>query len=458
MTSSIPFPAPRTEAGPDAEPDIRTRRWLGIRYGHLQHGQRFDRPVLETFERGLSTSTRFESANDVPVFPQLPSRLETFMGAPSKLLVQDEDAFFLNLFAPHTGAGLPVVIFIHGGAWVSGAGTFAWHDGSELARRGLCVASINYRIHATGHLSDSTEHRPLQDLETALEWVLQNIHHFGGDPANVTLVGQSAGGWYVHALARMQRLRGKFRKIALLSMGTRTPWSRDRHEEIRREISALNDNADLRTMPLNKLLVDSMTCSRIIAKRFQQAEMVGYTPAPLLPAVSKDLPIDVLDPGASADELIVDEIFFRYTTDETGIFMADSPTALQASDQQVRFAYSALISNPEHVPEHLHRRMVDTDVIPYERLRAITSWAQFQQLPTRLSQAYVAAGKYVELHEFDTPSTVDSLGACHCLDLPFQFGNLDAWREAPMLSGITREQFGQTSRKLIDQLSSFVLR
>lgn len=454
MASSLHAPSHHA----NAEHGVKVRRLLGIRYARLEQGQRFDPAVIEPIERALAEADHFQSPDEIPVFPQLPSRLETYMGSPVEHPVQDEDAFYLNMFAPEGCTGLPVMIFIHGGAWVSGAGTFAWHDGTALARRGMCVVSINYRIHATGHLSDSPAHRPLQDLEVALEWVQRNIHHFGGDAGNVTLVGQSAGGWYVHALARLQRLRGKFRKIALLSMGTRTPWSRDRLAQIRHEISALNDNADLRDLPVERLLMDSISCSRLITERSQQSAPLGYTPAPLLPAVSTDLPADVLDPPSSADQLVVDEVFLRYTTDETGIFLANSPAARQATDQQVHAAYLEFVPDPEQVPEHLHRRMIDPDAGAYERLRAITSWAQFQQLPTQLAQAYAAAGKHVELHEFDMPSPDESLGSCHCLDLPFQFGNLDDWRQAPMLDGITRERFEQASCILIDQLAGFVLR
>ncbi len=439
----------------DAELGVKVRRRLGIRYARLEQGQRFDPAVIEPIKRALAEADRFQSPDEIPVFPQLPSRLEAYMGSPVEHPVQDEDAFYLNLFAPEGGTGLPVMIFIHGGAWVSGAGTFAWHDGTELARRGMCVASINYRIHATGHLSDSPEHRPLQDLEVALEWVQRNIHHFGGDPGNITLVGQSAGGWYVHALSRLGRLRGKFRKIALLSMGTRTPWSRDRLAQVRHEVSALNDNADLRDLPVERLLVDAINCSRRVTER---PAPLGYTPAPLLPAVSRDLPADVLEPLSSAKQLIVDEVFIRYTADETGIFLANSPAARQATDQQVHAAYLEFVPDPDQVPEHLHRRMIDPDAGAYERLRAITSWAQFQQLPTQLAHAYAAAGKHVELHQFAMSSPIGTLGSCHCLDLPFQFGNLDDWRDAPMLEGITRERFEQASRILIDQLAGFVLR
>lgn len=437
---------------------VSIRHHLGIRYARLEHGQRFDASVPVPLEQGLEEAGRFHSSNEIPVFPQLPSRLDAYMGSPAEHLIQDEDAFYMNIFVPTGRTSLPVIVFVHGGAWVSGAGTFDWYNGSRIAQQGICVVTINYRIHATGHLADSAQHRPLQDLEVGLEWVQENIHRFGGDPGNVTLVGQSAGGWYVHALACLERLRGKIRKIALLSMGTRAPWSRENLERIRREISLRNHDADLRTLPVEQLLKEALVCSRTGPPTTGESTVLGYTPAPLLPAVSTDLEQDFLEPGISAERLVVDEILFRYTADETGVFLANSQPALQATAQQVAESLASFVPATDQIPGHLRQRMNDPGRSPYQRLRAITSWAQFQRLPNQLAAAYRAAGKHVELHEFNVPSSDADLGACHCLDLPYQFGNRDAWKHAPMLAGITAEQFGRSSHALIRQLAEFVLR
>lgn len=449
-TASAPHTASTTEANREIQ------RHIGLRYARLRDGERFDPPSMVSLSEGLTTATQFDAPEDVPIFPQLPSRLDMFMGSPAGKQVHDQDAFFLNTFAPKGHTDLPVLVFIHGGAWVSGAGTWNWYDGSELAREGVCVVSVNYRIHATAHLSDSAEHRPLQDLEVALKWVQRNIAHFGGDPNKVTLVGQSAGGWYVHALAQLERLRGKFHKIALLSMGTRTPWSREQLETIREQISLANSGTDLREIPTDKLLDDSILRSRTVLQTAQASAPLGYTPAPLLPAVSVDLPANFLDPLSSAEKLIVDDIFLRYTMDETGIFLGGSAPAITATAEDVDSSYQAFIADPRAIPEHLHRRMIDPESSPYLRLRAMTSWAQFQELPTLLAQAYSKAGKNVQLHEFTTPSSNANLGSCHCLDLPYQFGNLAAWKEAPMLSGLSPEDFAAVSAPLIKQLTEFV--
>uniref|UniRef100_UPI001C3EE84F alpha/beta fold hydrolase n=1 Tax=Glutamicibacter sp. AOP38-B1-38 TaxID=3457680 RepID=UPI001C3EE84F len=448
--------APSTNPNSFFRPNRAIQRHIGVRYARLQDGQRFDPPSLVPLSEGLAASAQFDSTEDVPVFPQLTSRLDTFMGSPAGKQIHDQDAFFLNTFAPEGLTDLPVLVFVHGGAWVSGAGTFSWYEGDEIACEGVCVVSVNYRIHATAHLSDSAEHRPLQDLETALEWVQRNIQHFGGNPENVTLVGQSAGGWYVHALSQLERLRGKFRRIALLSMGTRTPWSRQQLEATRQQISLANNGAELGEIPTDKLLADSISCSRAVLQPELASAPVGYTPAPLLPTASIDLPTDFLDPLSSTKNLIVDDVFLRYTLDETGIFLCGSAAAIKATAEQVENSYRAFIPDPSTVPEHLHRRMVDTKSNPYLRLRAITSWAQFQELPTLLASAYSSAGKNVQLHEFNVPSSNTTLGSCHCLDLPYQFGNFHAWKDAPMLTGVNPEDFAAISKPLIKQMTDYV--
>lgn len=455
-TSALAAALPGTDINPHQKGQVV--RHLGVRYARLTNGQRFDPPILVPLAEALPLVARFTSTHDVPVFPQLPSRLEMFMGTPGGTQQHDEDAFFLNVFAPEDAKELPVLVFIHGGAWVSGAGTADWYDGSSLAQEGVCVVSVNYRIHATGHLSDASEHRPLQDLEVALNWVQENIERFGGDPQRVTLAGQSAGGWYVHALSRLERLRGKFAKVALLSMGTRAPWSRTTLTAVRQRISQQHQGQALSDLPIDALLQASISSSRAVQQLEQASVPLGFTPAPLLPAESTDLPADFLDPYDSATHLIVTEVFVRYTLDETGIFLAASQTALNATAGQVEKSYQAFVTDPSAVPEHLHQRMIDPESSPYERLRAISSWAQFQELPIRLAEEYSKAGKSVQLHEFSMTSQDPLLGSCHCLDLPYQFGNFHAWQDAPMLFGVTPEEFAKASEVLVKQLTDFVCR
>lgn len=140
---------------------------------------------------------------------------------PGKKQLPSEDCLTLNIQAPPvTGAKRPVMVFIHGGAYLLGSSSMGLYDGKRLVRRGdIVYVSINYRLGALGYLDFtqfSTPERPfdsnlgLRDQVAALEWVQRNIEAFGGDPDNVTIFGESAGGSAVVALMATPAAKGLF--------------------------------------------------------------------------------------------------------------------------------------------------------------------------------------------------------------------------------------------------------
>jgi len=115
-----------------------------------------------------------------------------------------EDCLYLNVWTPRTqpAARLPVIVWIHGGAYVFGAGGLPGYNGAPLAKKGAVVINLNYRLGALGFFAHPALEREstggpanfgLLDQIAALEWVQRNIAAFGGDPGNVTIIGQSAG-------------------------------------------------------------------------------------------------------------------------------------------------------------------------------------------------------------------------------------------------------------------------
>ena len=140
-------------------------------------------------------------------------------GDPGEL---DEDCLYLNVFTPRaeTGAKLPVMVWIHGGALIFGGGGLALYDGSALARRGVVVVTINYRLGPLGFFAHPALDKEspagpvnfgLLDQIAALTWVRQNIASFGGDPDRVTVFGQSAGAQSVLALMASPLAAGLFK-------------------------------------------------------------------------------------------------------------------------------------------------------------------------------------------------------------------------------------------------------
>lgn len=144
-----------------------------------------------------------------------------------------EDCLTLNLWAPRAGAGpSPVMVWIHGGGFVTGSGSASLYDGARLARRGVVVVTLNYRLGRLGffdHPALAAERAPeraddepagaygLMDMIAALEWVRDSIRAFGGDPGRVTLFGQSAGGAAVARLMIAPAARGLFHRAVIQS-------------------------------------------------------------------------------------------------------------------------------------------------------------------------------------------------------------------------------------------------
>jgi para-nitrobenzyl esterase len=139
-----------------------------------------------------------------PIAPQPPSRLRAAMGDFDR--PHSEDCLTLTIATPSTSGARPVIVWLHGGAYFTGAGSLDRYDGAHLARDGDVVfVAANYRLGALGflHLPGVADgNMALLDMIAALRWAWANIAAFGGDPARVTLMGQSAGARGLRALAQ----------------------------------------------------------------------------------------------------------------------------------------------------------------------------------------------------------------------------------------------------------------
>jgi para-nitrobenzyl esterase len=155
-------------------------------------------------------------------------------GSDSISKASSDDCLFLNVWLPAgtaQGAKLPVMVWIHGGAFVFGSGALPDFSGSSFAEKGVILVTINYRLGRFGFFAFpalSSEHPEepkgnygYMDEIAALKWVQQNIGAFGGDPKNVTIFGESAGGVSVHSLITIPLAQGLFQKAIIESGGGR---------------------------------------------------------------------------------------------------------------------------------------------------------------------------------------------------------------------------------------------
>ena len=214
-----------------------THAWLGIPYAAPPTGDRRWRAPAAA----PAWSETLDALSRPPVCPQLSSDIGGVRSEAPDGFAGDEDCLYLNVWAPRAepdevpeGQGRwPVMVWIHGGANLRGTGAASMYDGAQIAgREQVVVVTLNYRLGPLGFFSHPALRRgardageasgnfALLDVIHALEWVQQNISEFGGDPGNVTIFGESAGGMNVLALLLAPPAEGLFHRAVSQSGGT----------------------------------------------------------------------------------------------------------------------------------------------------------------------------------------------------------------------------------------------
>jgi para-nitrobenzyl esterase len=183
---------------------------------------------------------------------------------PEPVVVGDNE-LNLNVFTPDLGAaGLPVLVWIHGGGFFGGGNTSPWYRGGPFARDGVVLVSINYRLGAEGFLEvpGAPANRAVRDWVRALEWVQDNIAAFGGDPARVTIAGQSAGGGACATLLGVPAARGLFRGAVCMSGGPALTQTARGVRAVAAQLSSHLGIADLDQAALEELPAETILAAQ----------------------------------------------------------------------------------------------------------------------------------------------------------------------------------------------------
>jgi para-nitrobenzyl esterase len=347
---------------------------------------------------------------------------------------QSEDCLYLNVWTPAAdNKRRPVMVWIHGGAFTIGAGSQAIYDGSTLARRGdVVVVGINYRLGPLGfmRLADltngqipSTGSEGTLDQIAALEWVRDNIEGFGGDPQNVTIFGESAGGMSVGALLAAPAARGLFHKAIPQSGACHTGSLRDRAnrnaERVMAKLDASNPDA-MRALSAAQLLTGTLMPD---GKTPDPEFGMAYQPV-IDGAVIPRMPIEMVTEGASSDVAMM----VGSTLDEWKLF-APMDQGLRKLDRTGLAARYSRRMPPE---------IADGLITSYEKVRATrgastTAADLFNALETdrifripavRLAEVHAQRSSRIYNYIFTWPSPAAGgmLGSCHALELGFVFG------------------------------------
>nr|QCC89032.1 carboxylesterase 17 [Meteorus pulchricornis] len=218
-------PIVRTKFGPIRGKQMTTKRgftvaaYLGIPYAEPPVGQLRFKNTQPWKQRWMNVHN---TMNDGSICPQLNGNME---------VIGDEDCLYLNIFVPQISAkkGLPVLVFIHGGAFISGSNNSTLYAPDYLLDQGIILVTVNYRLGILGFLSSGNEASPgnygLKDVIEALFWIQANIEEFGGNASLITLAGHSAGASIAHHLALSNRTENLFDKVITHSGSANAPWA-----------------------------------------------------------------------------------------------------------------------------------------------------------------------------------------------------------------------------------------
>ena len=406
------------------------RIFLGIPYAKPPVGpRRFAAPEPADPWPGVRDAGAFgASAPQMPMLLPLPGM---DVGA------MDEDCLYLNVYAPAEGAASkPVMVWIHGGGFVIGSGSQSVYEGSRLARRGdVVVVTINYRLGALGFLhlaelcpglSGAASNPGMRDQVAALEWVQRHIASFGGDPGNVTIFGESAGGMSVGTLLGMPRARGLFQRAIPQSGATHhfhTPEAATRVAETLLGVlgvSVKDAARALRELPAQKLIEAQGQLQT------QPASSLGLLP--FQPVADCDsLPSSALQ-AVRAGECAGISLLTGTTRDEWKLFslLDASVPALDEAKLLARLGREV----PEVDADELlasyrdARRARGEAVTPVELFAAIFTDRTFRIPAVRLAEAQALHQPRTFMYRVDweSPMLGGVLGACHAVELPFVFG------------------------------------
>lgn len=389
----------------------------GIPYAAAPVGDlRFRAPAPAPGWSGVRDATAFGATAPMPGYPPPFDRLLPNPEIPG------DDYLNLSVWTPDPDArGLPVLVWIHGGAFVNGSGAVPLTDGSAFARDGVVTVAINYRLGVEGFalLPDVPANRGLLDQVAALEWVRDHVTAFGGDPGNVTVAGESAGAMSIGALLAMPSAAGLFRRAVLQSGAAHHTLSRATAEKVAAFL------ADELGVPATAVALGTVSSARLVEAQKALTRQLQTAPDPARwgEVVANLMPFEpVVDgtvlPTAPAERIVADDVAVLVGANrhEYRLFLVPTGVADQVTDAGVA-AVAAGYGLPAAAVEAYRTPGASPGTVLSEM---ITDW--FYRIPAlRLAEAVPRSHVY----EFGWESPVGGLGACHGLEVPFVFDTLD---------------------------------
>jgi para-nitrobenzyl esterase len=317
------------------------------------------------------------------------------------------------------------MVWLHGGAYVVGAGSSDWYRPTALVEEGdVVVVRANYRLGIFGYLKMpgvSPANLGVLDHMAALRWVQRNIAAFGGDPSRVTVFGESAGAHAIATLMSTAETQGLFRRAILQSGHLGVGFTRESTAaRMARLFEKQLGGADPRTAPVRQLL------SAQQAVIVRMARPAGMNSRPAFGPIAGEAPI------AQATTLL----------DSPARFHPNVDLLIGSAKDEMRAFFD---SNPAF--QRLRR-------VPWVGKRAMDSFTAqvthgvFGAPAARLADAHARVGGNAYRYRVDWCPPQGGFGACHTIDLPLVFGHREAWAAAPMLGSLRWEAIDAVGREM----------
>ncbi|MFT5276938.1 MAG: para-nitrobenzyl esterase [Granulosicoccus sp.] len=399
---------------------------LGIQYaGSVSSRQRWGKS--STTMRVHDGGTEFG-----PSAPQVPAN-NPLLQSNSSDLKQDEDCLSLNIFSPQDATKLPVMVWIHGGGFQTGSAALPEYLGTNLAQVGnVIVVTINYRLGCLGFLRlcdiskgniAASGNEGLGDQITALKWLHEHIHEFGGDNTNITLFGESAGAMSIACLLASPKANKLFHKAILQSGAGHTYSSIEKANALAFEFL---QSAEQLGYSLEQLIDLSVEKLMHIQAHFLARPDVYLTFGilPFTPVIETELlplpPCQAIASGCAKDIVII----AGSNTNEWTYFAA---MLRQDIEQEVTLrAYLAHIMNTELIDKIIHWAQSQINdparvASPQKLLNEIYTEFWFAQPCHRILAAQFAGGGISYRYKLGRRSPIEKFGCTHAADIGFVF-------------------------------------
>ncbi|MGB3604865.1 carboxylesterase/lipase family protein [Gordonia sp. (in: high G+C Gram-positive bacteria)] len=435
--------------------------WLGVAYAAPPVGRLRWRHAQPPRERSEVVDAR----NYSPVCPQ-PVMQVIDLGPDA---FANEDCLYLNVGTPRDVAGsqarLPVMVWVYGGAYLCGSGSQPLYDPGSLVQSSVArgtptiIVTLNYRLGAFGfadlrHMSSGGEQFQancgLSDVIAALAWVRDNIAGFGGDPANVTLFGESAGAGIVTTLLASPAAKGLFHKAIAQSSPATTVYDAERGQryanmllaELPREYVS---SEALRSTPALNLVNASSTVFNLVPNRFPGT--IAFAPV-----VDGDLvPLDPLEAIVTGEAHRI-PLLIGTNRHETSLFRWMSTPLLPVKNQGVDAMFTLISAERPglRVPEPDHLDSSYQHVPSGVRSMAISRDIGFRMPAVWIAESHAQVAP-VYLYRFDWATPILRLlgyGAAHATEVPYVWGNPASTKRDPMYALGGRATGEQVRRRM----------